>query len=790
VIAALDRKVLRDVMHLRGQLVAIAIVIACGLGIFVAMRATMHSLLTARSHYYAHQRFGDVFVRLKRAPEHVATALRRTPGVERVQTRVVVDVTLDVPGMTETAVGRLVSFPDRGRPAVNDVVLRSGRMPRAGRANEVLVSEPFAEAHAMVLGTELGAVINGRWERLRVVGTALSPEFVYAVPPGQLFPDNRRFSVIWMRRFALAAAFDMDGAFNDAALSVARDATVSGVIAHVDVILKAHGGLGAIGRRDQQSAFFIENELRQLRSFALLMPGVFLGVAAFLLNIVVGRIVAGQRGQIAAIKAMGYRDREVGMHYAKLVGVVVVAGVTLGLALGNWLGGAMTQMYAPHYRFPDLPFVMGADVALQGMLASVGAAALGTWVAILRTVRLPPAEAMRPAAPPVYGPSVLERLGLTAVLPSALRMVLREVERKPARALMSIAGIALATGLTVMNAFMFDAVRHMLNVHFGLSERADVRLSLFEPRSTAALTEIAHLPGVIHAEPYRVVPVRMRAGARMRSIAITGLPARPTLHAVLDADLREIFPPEEGLVLSRTLAEILRVTTGDTVQVEVLEGRRPVRDLRVARVAETFVGLPAYMALSAVSRLLGEAVSLNGAWLAVDERHLPALYRQVKETPVIAGVATRATMLRNVEILLDENLGTWITISLSFSLVIAFGVLYNAARITQAERAHELASLRVLGFRRREVGAILLGELGLLVLLAIPLGLLVGTGLATLMARSPGFESEQFRLPLVISSVTYATAVATVVVAAAVSGWSAWKRLDRMDIVDVLKVYE
>jgi putative ABC transport system permease protein len=348
----------------------------------------------------------------------------------------------------------------------------------------------------------------------------------------------------------------------------------------------------------------------------------------------------------------------------------------------------------------------------------------------------------------------------------------------------------MATSLTVMNAFMFDSIRYMLNVHFGLSEREDVRLSLFEPRSTAVLTEMEHLPAVVHAEPYRSVPVRLRSGARARNVGITGLPRSMTLQAVLDVDRREIRPPGDGLILSRKLAEILDVDVGQSVQVEVLEGRRAVRAVPVARIADTFVGLPVYMDLSALCRLLGEADSLTGAWLAVDESRLGAFYAQVKETPVIAGVSTRATMLRNVRELLDENLGTWITISLSFSLVIAFGVLYNAARITLAERAHELASLRVLGFRRREVGAILLGELALLVAVAIPLGLLIGKGLATLLARSPGFDSEQFRLPLLISPGTYATAVLTVVAAAVVSGWNAWRRLDRIDIVDVLKAQD
>jgi len=352
----LDRKALRDVAQMRSQLAAIALVLACGLGLFLGMRTTMHSLDAARARYYAQERFADVFATLKRAPEAVAEQIRAIPGVDRLQTRVVAGVTLDVPGMREAVSGRLVSIPDRGSPVLNDVRLRKGRMPALGQRSEVLVSEAFANAHGLVPGDRLGAVIRGRWESLRVAGIALSPEYTYALGPGTLFPDDRRFGVLWMRREALASAFDMDGAFNDVSLRLTRGASLDAVLEQVDDVLERFGGTGAIERADQPSAFFVDNELQQLRSFGTVIPVVFLLVAAFLLHIVVGRIIAGQRGQIAALKALGYRDREVGVHYAKQVGAVVALGALLGFSLAGWLGSSMTALYAQFYHFPDLPY--------------------------------------------------------------------------------------------------------------------------------------------------------------------------------------------------------------------------------------------------------------------------------------------------------------------------------------------------------------------------------------------------------------------------------------------------
>ena len=787
-ICSLDRKLLRDVWRMRGQLAAIAVVVACGIAVFVAMRSTMHALENARSSYYARQRFGHVFARLERAPERVAKRLAEIPGVRAVQTRVLAAVTLDLPRVVEAAVGLLVSLPDSGRPAVNDVVLRSGRMPHERGGDEVLVSELFFTAQdGFALGDSITATIQGKRRRLRVVGTALSPEFTYATAPGQLFPDNRRFGVIWMRRSALAAAFDLEGAFNDVSLLLNRDASSVEVVRRVDRELARYGGLGAIEQGDQQSGFFVENELAQLSTFAAVLPALFLAVAAFLLNIVVGRVVAGQREQLAALKALGYRDREVGLHYAKFVALVVVAGAVAGVGFGAYLGSSLTRAYLAYYRFPDLPYVLAAkDVVVAVGIAAV-AAALGTWAAIRRTVVLPAAEALRPEAPPVYRPTLFERLGLSRFLPMTARMVLRETERKPLRSLMTCAGIAMATGLTILNAFMFDSMRHLLNVQFGLSQRDDVQVVLYEPRAVSALHELESLPGVGRAEGFRTVPVRLRSGIRSRNTAITGVGDRATMHRVLAVDLGDVEIPPKGLVLSRKLAEVLGVEIGSMVQVSVLEGKRVERELEVARLVETFVGTAAYMRRAALCELLGEADSMNGAWLSVDDRRHEELHEAVKSTPTIASATAHSVMLREVQRILDENIGRWVIISLGFSLALAFGVLFNSVRITLAERARDLASLRVLGFRRREVAAMLLGELGLLTVVATLAGLLLGRGFAALFVASPGFNTEQFRLPLVISSSTYGLAALTVLVAAALSSWNAWRKLDRVDIVEVLK---
>ncbi len=787
-VTALNRNVVRDLWRLRGQLVPIILVMACGVGIYIAMRSTMRSLESARSKYYAEERFADMFVGVKRAPASLARRIETIDGVQSVETRVVVDVTLDVPGMIEAATGRIVSLPDRGRPAVNDVRLRSGRLPRRG--NEVLVNEAFAKAHVLPLGARIGALIDGRYDDLEIVGTALSPEFIYAVAPGLMFPDDKRFGVFWMRRRAIAPAFDMTGAFNDVVLRVARGASLHDIELQVEDLVAPFGGAGVLWRENQVSAFFVANELVQLQSFATMIPALFLFVGVFLLNIVVGRVVSSQREIIAGLKAFGYRDREIGWYFAKLVGAVVAIGCILGVGIGVATGRAMTEIYERHFRFPELPFKLGSAETLEAAALVGIAAALGTAFAIRRAVTLLPAEGMRPEAPPVYRPTVLERMGLSRLFPVAAHSVLREIERKPRRSALTIAGVVMATGLTVMNTFSFDSIRHLLHVHFGLAQRETVQVSLHEPRGTALLSELEHLPGVQYGEPFRVVPVRFRAGSRVKSGSIVGMAQGTTLMALHDRQLARIALPVRGLVIAEKLAELLSVGVGDSLRVEILEGRRAVRTVEIARVVDTMMGTPAHMELASLCRMLQETPSMNGAWLHVDEAKLPQLHEAAKRKPVVTGVIERRATLRSARTTIDSYLGSWLVVGLLFSLVMSFGVLYNAVRITLAERSRELASLRVLGFRHREVGIILVGEMIVLICIALPIGLAFGYALAYAMATGPGFDTEQFRLPLVVSPSTYATATLAVVASAVVSGWRAWRMLERVDLVEVLKSHD
>lgn len=785
---ALNRKLWRDLWQMKSQALAIALVVMCGVGTYIMFLSTLGALRATQQSYYRDYRFAEVFASLKRAPEPLRQRIAAIAGVDQVETRVMVPVRLDMPDFAEPVTGLMVSVSDNGRQGLNALHLRQGRLPAPERPDEVVVSAPFAQAHGLQLGGHFSAILNGRRQSLTLVGTALSPEFIQQMRPGSAFPDYKRYGVMWMGRRALAQAYDMQGAFNNLALSLSPAAQRQSVIDRIDELLKPYGGLGAYGRQDQLSHRFLSQELQQLGTLASLFPAMFMGIAAFLLNVVIGRLVAMQREQVATLKAFGYSNLAVLGHYLQMVSVIAGLGVLGGTALGVWLGLGLSGIYTEFYHFPYLKFTLQPATVLQAAAASLLAAGAGTVLAVWRAASLRPAQAMRPEPPARYRETWVERLGLKRWLSQPTRMIVRHIQRQRLKSMLTVLGIAMACGMILTGLFQRDTVSYMVNLQFGMAQREDLSLTFTEPSAYRARFELASLPGVQHVEVFRAVPVRLRHGQRSYRTGLRGFEPGGDIQRLLDVDLRPVALPPEGIVLTDFLATLLDVRVGERVLVEVLEGSRPVREATVTGLVREYLGVSSYMDLAALNRFMQEGPTLSGAYLSVDSAQLATLYARLKAMPRVAGVTERVQEIRNFNRVMQETMLFFTYVSTVFAVIIAFGVIYNSARIALTERGRELASLRVLGFTRAEIGYILLGELGLLTLVAIPLGLWLGRGMCYYIART--MQNDLFRVPVVLVPQTYTFAAVVVLVSALLSGLAVRRRLDRLDLIAVLKAAE
>ncbi|MBI4658588.1 MAG: FtsX-like permease family protein [Verrucomicrobia bacterium] len=786
--STLDRKLWRDLSRMKGQAIAVALVMACGLAMMVMARSLIHSLESTRREYYEAHRFAEVFAHLKRAPNAVMERLAEIPGVAAVQAGLSVQVTLDIPGLDEPASGMVRSLPDFRPPELNRLFLRSGSWLTAGGRGEVLVSEAFAGANRLRPGDRIALLLNGRRQQLRVAGIVLSPEFIFESRPGSALPDNRSYGIFWMAYSELAAAFDQDGAFNYLSLTLAPGAAERPVIAEADRLLAPYGGRGAYGRTDHPSHIRVTDEIRVLQTLSIGFPVVFLSVAAFMTNAVLSRLLALQREQIAILKAFGFTNRQIAAHYLKFAFVMVAGGTGLGGVGGIVLGHRIVNLYHLFFRFPELTFRLDRSALLLALMVSAGAAIAGVFSAVRRAARLPPAEAMRPEPPANYRPAFVERTGIAHFLSHTFRIAVRNLERKPIQAVFTIAGLALATGILIVPNCFRDGVRAILEYQWDIVQRQDIGIGLVEPGTDKVRHALRELPGVLAVEAFRYSPVRLHFGPRRRQLVIQGLSSDGLHNRVIDAAYHQIQLPAQGLVVSAKLAEVLGAKVGDELRVEVLEGKRLTRHVPLVGLAEDFAGMAAYMDLRGLNRLLGEGDLITGASFSVDAAHRRDFLLALKEIPKLSWVAIKESLRANFRQTTAASINLIQTIYLTFATVVAFGVVYNNARISLAERARELATLRVVGFSRREVGTVLVTELVILALIAVPIGLAVGTGFASAILKA--VNTETVRLPLVLTARNYAMAVLTVTVASTLSALFVLRKLNQLNLVSALKAPE
>ena len=785
---ALDRKLLRDIRRLWAQSLAIALVLASGVMVMVMSFGAQRSLSETRDTYYERARFADVWSSAARAPMTLVPEIAAIEGVARVEARISEFAILDIDGLDSPAMGQLISIPAAGEPQMNRLILRAGRLPEPGHQNEVVVNEAFATAHGFTPGDGFAVTLNGQKRQVTITGIVLSPEFIYTIGPGSIMPDDKRFGILWMSEDVLAAAFNLSGAFNSVTLGITRGTDVEQVKDALETLLKPYGGTGPYDREQQTSNAFLDGELKQWDMMVRVLPPIFLVITTFLVNMVLGRLVALEREQIGLLKALGYSAWEIAWHYLKLAMGIGAIGIVIGWGFGYWASIGIAITYGQFFHFPYLVFLQYPAVYVLSALTGLAASLLGAIFAVRRVVGLSPAVAMSPPAPTRFRRGLLDRLIVFLKPRQPTMMILRSIGRWPLRAALTTLGISMSAAMIVSGLFMLDSFDELLDVAFVQVNRQDAILEFAIPRPETVLDDVENMPGVLLAEGGFATPARLYHGSHTRTIAIEGRRDGATLARVFDGDTREPVPPGDGIVLEARLAGHLDARPGDVIEVEFLQRDAQRHRVVLTGTVQTFFGLGAYMDQDRLAGLLGQVPQVTLANVMIDEGQTEALYKAVKDAPAISGITLMTQVRRSFDETMAES--AWISVFI-FSTVaslIAIGVVYNSARIQLSERARELASLRILGFTRGEVSYILLGELFLLVAAAIPLGLWLGYGMAAGMVAS--FDSDLYSIPLLITRKTYMRAALVVAGASLASALLVRRRIDRMDLVSVMKTRE
>lgn len=784
----LDKKLVRDFGRLWAQSLAIALVLACGVMILVIAIGVERSLSETQSTFYERNRFADIFASATRAPNNLKREIEQISGVSIVETRIAQFAILDLEGLDEPAAARLVSLPPMGESLLNIPSLTAGRMPDPRFSNEVVVNSTFAIANEFSVGSSFYATLNGQKRLLTITGTVLSPEFIYLIGPGAMMPDDRRFGVVWMGYDALASAFDLGGAFNDVSLRMTRNANEQMVIDELEKLLAPYGGTGPYNRSMQTSHMFLDSELSQLKAMGKTVPPLFFVISAFLVNMVLGRLITLEREQIGLFKAVGYSNATISWHYVKLAMGIGVFGVLIGWTAGISIGFWLATYYTVFFHFPYLIYITSPDTYAISAMAGIGAAVIGAARSVLRTTRLSPAVAMAPPAPTRFKQNIFDKLGHMMGARQPVMMIIRSITRWPMRASLTTLGIALSVATMISTLFMFDSIDVMMDSAFFQANRQQVTLSLAQPQSRAVLADVENLSGVLRAEGMQSVAVRLTKGHLTKLVAVEGRDPGMDLSRVLDASSNAVVFPEQGIVLSDRLANHLDTQIGDTLDMEVLQGQRGHFEVPVTGIIEQYFGIGAYMDLDYLSTLLQRQPLVNSVNISIDENSLNALYEEVKAAPNIAGIVRWDQIRQGFNDTIAESSSITTTVYALIASLIVVGVVYNSARILLSERARELASLRILGFTQSEVSFILMGELLFLTVVAIPIGFVLGALFAKGLVES--FSSDMFTLPFYISRGTYGFSGLVVFTASVASALLVRRRVNRLDLVAVLKTRE
>jgi putative ABC transport system permease protein len=751
-VTVLDRKLLRDLRHSGGLLLAITSIMAVGVACYVALGFAYRNLSRAQRQYYADCRMADFSLEVKKVPVSELAAIGKLPGVVDVRPRIQFFATVDLERSVEPINGIVLSLPDRQEATINDVLLRRGGYFTDRRDNEVIVNEKFAHYHGLTPGQWIHIILNNRRQELFIVGTAMSSEFTYLVGPGSIMPDPEHLGVFYLKHSFAEEVFDFDGACNQVLGRLAanlRDHPEE-VLERAEILLDSFGVFTSVPLKDQPSNRFLSNEIQGLHAFGVIDPIIFLSVAALVLNVLMTRLTEQQRVVVGTLKALGYLDRQLFVHFLKFGLAVGVAGGILGGGLGWWISMGMTGLYRIFFEFPTLVNRFYGDIFLEGIFVSLGCALVGSLHGARAVLRLEPAEAMRPKPPAQGGAIWLERFrGFWGSLGFGSRMALRNLVRQRFRTLAGVFAAAMGAGMSVNALMLVEATAFLVDFQFQQVDRSDVELEFKDELPQAALTEARALPGVDRAEPLLSVGCTFVNGPHTRKGGITGLAPDARLTIPRDGTGRRLRIPSAGLVMSRKLADLLHLERGDFVEVRPTKGLREPYLAPVVEIADSYLGLTVYANIHYLSRTVHEELALSGVQLSVDPRResLATLYRELKRMPGIQSVTARADTIANVMETLIKNQRVFIGMLVVFAGVIFFGSVLNSSLISLAERSREVATLRVLGYTEWQVGNLFLRESALVntvgTLAGMPLGYLLNWGITV------AYDTEMFRIPVI-----------------------------------------
>lgn len=784
----LNRKIIRDLWQFKGQFISVLVVVIIGVMLYSGINAAFRNLSGASEKYYREYRFADLWATMYRAPEGVEEKIKSLPFVKMATGRVVQDVKIGISG--ENAIVRMITLPDDKKDIVNDVRITSGSYFSVQENNQCLLEEEFFKAHNLKIGDYIYPIINGNEVKLKVSGTVKSPEFVYTIRDGgELMPDNRKFGIVFVKQSFGQAILGYEGSINSLVMLVHEGTDIDSAKDDVKKYLEEFGVSEVVEKENQISNKMLSEEMKGLKATGGSFPVVFFIVAAVIIYITMGRIVENQRTQIGVLKAFGFSNLSILLHYLSYSIIIAVVGNIIGAVLGMYLGKGFTELENMYFHLPVTDMKMYPELVIPASMLTLFFCLLAGYNACKRAFRIMPSEAMRPKAPLKGKKILIERITvLWGKLGYSWKMILRNVFRYKRRALMTSIGVVFATAITFISFGMMDSINFLMDQQYSNIQNYDIKVSFTKYLNLEELSYIRSIPHVVKLEPVVETGVEVSNGWKKKDIGFTALINNPEIYKATDKEGTPLELPDNGILIPEKLSKLLDAGPGDTVQIKSYLPGKEKKDIMVKGVVAQYIGSSVYSSIDSMNYLIGEGRIANSAVMIIDSPdNERAVIDKLKEIPAVGSVQSKSdaynNLMRNM-----SSMTAFIGVMIILAAVLSVAVVYNIATINIFERQRELATLKVLGFKDKEVRSLIFNENYLITLFGAMVGLPFGNWLGNAMMSM--YDTDAYSFIFTATNEAYILSAALTAGFTVLANLTLMGKIRNINMVEVLKSNE
>lgn len=776
----LDARLMRMIGHSKGQFASVTVIIAAALCIYVLFSMTNINITEAVASYYKLSNMSDIQVQLLKMPKSALGALRSMEGVEEVQGRLSFDVPFKVEDPDEKVTIRLLSLPPTGE-RINRLYWLQG-IPKLPEAADVVMLQQFADARGIHMGDTISPVINGAPQHMKVSGIAASAEFVYLMENEQaLMPAPEKFGVGYVSEAFAQSAYGFTDSYNEVLIKVRPESDLDGIVDELEKKLDKYGVKRIVKLEDQLSNNVLTQKMQGIEKMQVVMPMMFLSVAAIVIVIMLSRTVTNDRIPIGVLKGLGYRNGNILMHYSKYALVMGIIGAAVGISGGLALSAPMSRLFVTYFNIPVVKINIFPIYVLKALLLTSLFCVASGLLGARSVLRITPADSMRPEAPRSGKRVLLERIPVIwESLSAGWKMVIRNVMRTKRRFIFLVLGLALSFAINTVPLWETNALTSMFTLQYGVYQKMDYTVELTQPMDDSVIAELKELIVMKAIEPKLEYPFELKHGWLKKSVIVIGVPVDTTFYEFRNPGNQKIQLKRNNILLTESLAKTLQVSQGDILTIRnFLPGRDDVV-VRVGGISRQYLGSNAYMDLQTMQELLMGKGVINGVNLASQDD----IKEKLKDVKRVASIRTAQEMKDSFLEFMDTMILAT-RMYMIFGGILSFAIIYNATLIGIMERNQEFSAMRVMGYDTRTIFGIITRENFLMAVMAIMMGIPLGLGM--MKAMEGAFSSEMITFPRLYPSWVFIEAGLATLFFVTLAQLSTYKKIRDLNFIDVLK---